>query len=313
MDWKDFVTKTIELYRQEFEKLRPEEKKLILSDYFDDTLLKPCQVEVLVSSGEVACLVIHDTQLDDMRIEIRENSKSYGDSEFVKKYHLKLFPALGKTTFVPSLIEEEYVVFWTKHRFHPNRGRPVPDVIVQDMLSNIIVATRESVKKKQVDSIRKSAGDLKESIAKLPESEIRSTLEEQTKGIDRAVEDIKRLDKEISGVRQLIGVSREYQDWRLLVSDVQKLKGEYVPREVFEARANELNTRIDSIFEVKGAYDTILAQQTEFMKQQAEVMKQQSSFIKWIKYATILLPIAVISVPIIEIISIIVRHYLGIP
>lgn len=125
--------------------------------------------------------------------------------------------------------------------------------------------------------------------------------------------EIRRLDEEIDKVRQLVGVTKEVQDWKLLVSDVDRLKGEQVPREVFDAKVNELGTRIDSLSEIREAYDKILAQQTEFMKQQAEVMKQQSSFIKWTKYATILLPIAVISVPVIEVISILIRHFLGIP
>ena len=126
-------------------------------------------------------------------------------------------------------------------------------------------------------------------------------------------EEIRRLDGEINKVRQLVGVTKEIQDWKLLVSDVDRLKGEHVPREVFDAKVNELGTRIDSLSEIREAYDKVLAQQNEFMKQQAEVMRQQSSFIKWIKYATILLPIAVISVPIIEIISVLIRHYLNIP
>jgi len=77
----------------------------------------------------------------------------------------------------------------------------------------------------------------------------------------------------------------------------------HVPREVFDAKVNELNTRINSLSDIKEAYDRVLIQQ-------AEVMKQQSSFIAWIKYATILVPIAVVVAPIIEVL---IRHFLNIP
>ena len=71
-----------------------------------------------------------------------------------------------------------------------------------------------------------------------------------------------------------------------------------------------INTRIDALRDIKEAYDKLLSQQNAFMDQQAEVMKQQTSFINWIKYATIIVPIAVVSVPIIEIL---LRHFIGIP
>jgi len=125
------------------------------------------------------------------------------------------------------------------------------------------------------------------------------------KELDEALEGIRRIDEKINRVRKLVRFSQEYQDWKVLVSDVHRLKGEHVPREVFDAKVDELATRIDSLCVIREAYDKVLAQQTK-------VIEQQSSFIKWIKYATILLPIAVISVPVIEIISIMIRHSLGI-
>lgn len=66
---------------------------------------------------------------------------------------------------------------------------------------------------------------------------------------------------------------------------------------------NEMKMRFSLLEKIERVYTNVLAQQNEFMKQQSEVMKQQSSFIRWIKYATILLPIAAISIAIIEVIS----------
>ena len=115
-------------------------------------------------------------------------------------------------------------------------------------------------------------------------------------------EGIKRLDKEIDKVRQLVGVTKEIQDWKLLVSDVHRLKGEHVPREVFESRIGELSTKIEAFEKIEKAYERLA-------DQQARVLEQQSSFLKWIKYSTILVPIAVALIPVIEIL---IRHFLGI-
>ena len=176
----------------------------------------------------------------------------------------------------------------------------------------------------KISSVERIPADLRAKVGQIKQENIRSDLMKLTDSIEKLIhsysnrlKDQERLTtairEDVDGVRQLVGVSTEYQDWKLLVSDVHRLKGEHVPKEIFDAKVGELGTRIDSLSEIREAYDKILAQQTEFMKQQAEVMRQQSSFIKWIKYATILLPIAVISVPIIEIISVLIRHYLNIP
>lgn len=311
MNLRKFLIETIRIYRREFEKLSPDVKERIRKESFDDTLLKPCQIEVLDSLGEVGCFVIHNKDLDDMDIKIRKNSKTYGDSEFVKKYHFGQFEEfMGPNEML--IKDEKWLVFWTRNAFYPNFSYEEPEIHAINMLRKLKATASENIRIEKVDTIRQSASDLRESIAKLPESGIQSELTEHAKMLEKALEEIKRIDKDIGGVRQLMGTSKEYQDWRLLVSDVHRLKGEHVSQKAFQGKIDELNTRINSLYTIKEAYDKIVIQQTEFMKQQAEVMKQQSSFIKWIKYATILLPIAVVSVPVIEIISVLVRHSLGI-
>ena len=98
---------------------------------------------------------------------------------------------------------------------------------------------------------------------------------------------IAKIEQDVNGVRRLVG-TETFGEWKALLSEIDKI-----------------NTRIDALFHIREAYDKVL-------EQQAKVIEQQSSFIKWIRYATILLPIAVISVPAIEIISILIRHSLGV-
>jgi len=66
----------------------------------------------------------------------------------------------------------------------------------------------------------------------------------------------------------LVG-TKTFGEWKALLAEIDKI-----------------NVRIDALSNIINAYD--------------KVLNQQSSFITWIKYATILVPIAVVSVPIIE-------------
>jgi len=74
-----------------------------------------------------------------------------------------------------------------------------------------------------------------------------------------------------------------------------------VPKEVFESRLKELSTRIQAFEKIEIAYERLTSQQER-------VFEQQSSFLKWVKYSTILVPIAVACIPIIEII---IRHFIN--
>jgi len=94
----------------------------------------------------------------------------------------------------------------------------------------------------------------------------------------------KELRDDIIGIKKIVG-SETYGEWKVLLSEIDKV-----------------NTRIDALTDIKDAYDKVLTQQ-------AEVIKQQSSFMNWIKYSTILLPIAVASIAIIEIL---IRYFLGV-
>jgi hypothetical protein len=316
-NWKEYVTEVIKDFRQRFENLDTEVRKIIKEELYEDTLLEPCQIEVLASSGEICCFVAHDKNVDDMEVIIREVpvGTPFAESEFLTKYR---YVPLGQSPREYFLLPNKWVVFNTKNLLHPVRGRPKPSLFVHRLLRRLTERANEKVRSERVISLEKSASGLEASISKLPESEARSTLGKLAKEIDKALEDIKRVDKELLGVRKIMGASKEYQDWRVLISDVDRLKGEHVSKGEFESEIkrvddrikeglNAIGSRVSALSDIREAYDKVLAQQNEFMKQQADVMKQQVSFVTWIKYATILLPIAVISVPIIEI----VRYLLG--
>jgi len=293
------LRETIESFRESFRKLRPDEQRLAEEKGLGSSFLAPCQIEVLNLEGSETTfwLVVHDDTASDMQFTFHTGIKRIEESDFAKKYTFPVdISRLSRTSFHGSgltIMTEDWCLSLGGAERHPT-------MLAQMMLSRL----RETIRNEQVKAIERSTEGLKESIARVPGKQLREELLTNTKRIDAALKEVSRIDEELGKVRQLMGVSKEYQDWRILVSDVSRLKEEHVPREVFDAKISELNAQFASFREIKEGYEKMLTQQTDFMRQQADVMRQQSSFITWIKYATILLPIAVISVPIIEIIRI---------
>jgi hypothetical protein len=79
--------------------------------------------------------------------------------------------------------------------------------------------------------------------------------------IDKALKEIKRIDehekklmsveKDIVGMRRLVGSSQEFQDWRVMASDVETLKKTHVTKELFESEIRRIDQKIDSLKEIK--------------------------------------------------------------
>jgi len=165
------------------------------------------------------------------------------------------------------------------------------------------------IEQEEYQSIKDISKAIKSDIENIPESRAKSRMETRLKSIEESIQKIGEMGKrvasvegDVKGIRTVMGTSIDVKDWRLIMPDVEKLKKEHVSKEIFDAKVTELNTRIDSVVQIREAYDKVLAQQ-------AEVIKQQSSFVTWIKYAAIFVPIAVVLVPVIDVL---LRHFLNI-
>jgi len=338
MLWDEYVKSNIAKFRNAWKALPEAERKIAeeSEETFCYSLNEPCQVAVIFF-GEpypISFVILHNKKYPDMKTIVFENTP-VGDFSTELLQGSELFELLGRKeedieTLVKRIMNTIYSTMeetrWisSANRLKFTNGALIffrEDIRVSakyrlsDTLHGIIdLLVTRIVKEKQREKIEEAVGDIKRDAREIPVRELRTKIIEATERLEGEIKQLdKKLKEEVNGMRQLIGTSERFLEWKAFSSDIEHLKTTHVPREVFEAKMGELNTRIDSLTEIKKAYDNILAQQMEFMKQQADVMKQQSSFIKWIKHATILLPIAVISVPIIEIISIIVRHFLNIP
>jgi hypothetical protein len=238
---EEFLTEVVTSFRKEFERFTPANQRLIKERAFDSLPFEPCQIEVLdFGVGKaVIWLLIHDNQLPDMMFKIHKDVKSVQESEFASKYKTE-FSMLFEKTHEKTLFSETFHIF-TKNMMTIERGYRTSQQITQSFLIDAKVALRTE----QVDLIGRSTDGLKESIARILEKDIREQLLSDAKKIDKSLQEIKRIDEEIDKFRQLVGASQEYQDWRVLVSDVHKLKGEHVPREVFDTEIKRIDERIN--------------------------------------------------------------------
>ena len=95
--------------------------------------------------------------------------------------------------------------------------------------------------------IRKTVSDIKRGAEAISEAKVRTEIIGATERLGTQVKQLdEKLGQEISAVRRLIGSSESLQDWKLLVSDVHRLKGEHVPREIFDTEVRRIDEKIDN-------------------------------------------------------------------
>lgn len=313
MNWKDYVQATIHSFREQFDRTEPDLQDQIQKNLFYQTLLKPCQVEVsdLGEHRAKVWLITHDSERKDLEITVNENVEA--SDIYIERYlktnpYLKDYPKGWKAKLANLSMTGGHLELYTNYwQYTPTYALDIRGTDPSGYAEYMIISLRYRLSLLEHEKLEKNAQALKEDVALIAEENLRSRLENTSRKIDDAIQQIKRIEEheqklvsmegEMKDFRTIVGRSKDFQFLKSFTSDLEYLKQTHLDKEVFNAKISELNNQIASFKEIREAYNKVLAQQ-------AEVMKQQSSFITWIKYATILLPVAVISVPIIEIIRI---------
>jgi len=243
ISWKEYLKEVVTIFRKQVDKLDPESQRRIKRAFRGNLLFEPCQIEVLdlKANGFVIFLISHDRKLPDMTFEIHENAKSTDESNFLKKYKYGVVEHWGFSAFfnLGRMLNEHWLIIME------NSVSIREEMSSQKLADYIFENVIEELKNTQVDVIERTTNGLKKSISKIPEKKTREELLATASKIGGALHEIKRLDQEISKVRRLVGATKEIQDWKLLISDVERLKGEHVPREVFDTEVKRIDEKID--------------------------------------------------------------------
>ncbi len=67
--------------------------------------------------------------------------------------------------------------------------------------------------------------------------------------LEKQEELVTTISEDVDGVRRLVGVSKEFQDWRLLISDVTRLKEEHISKREFDVDIKRLDEKIEKGFD----------------------------------------------------------------
>jgi len=309
LPWKQYLSIFIDEIRKAYEtefanfEVDPKAFKENKSFVKQFTFPEPCQITLLefASNSLIFWIVSFEENKPDKAFKIIEGIKEDPD-EFLKNYreyeqyaNLIAVAAASPDAMHYVSISETFDVAVTEdgmaYVFYSDLRKTIHP---RDLALKMFYERRTDVLRiVQRSRIEKIASEMRDEAKELGLHGVEKTLEntlDKLKIIDEHEQKLITMEDELTGVRKLVG-TRTFGEWKVLLAEIDKV-----------------NTRIDALSNIKDAYDKVLAQQNDFMKQQADVMKQQASFVTWIKYSAILMPIAVISVPIIEII----RIFLGI-
>lgn len=300
-----FVDDIREHYRVELlrDGLKPEVLKLQKPFLRRRAFVKPCQIDVFEFSSvsKTLWIVKNKENKPDKKFEIVEGirerpmdfmstDKKYEEyrfafdfselekedlGDFFHRVGANILAAKGYTAMLffsnPRDTSPMDLALTNFQRYRTYVFRSIQTSRIEDSTSKILTEARKLKKTEISPLILNEIKSIRDSLGKM-------------KKIDVHEQKLTSIEDEIVGVRKLVG-TRGFGEWKVLVTEIDKL-----------------NIRIDALSDIKDAYDKVLAQQ-------AEVIKQQSSFMNWIKYSTILLPIAVASIAIIEIL---IRYLLGV-
>lgn len=305
ISWNEYLRLFVDILRNAYEielsniGVKPEVFEEIRSFIKLFALPKPCQIKVFEFSSinRVLWIVSFDENKPDKEFEIVEEIKEHPTAflQSHKEYEpytfcielagkeLEFFPPLTKDEKTPSIIFLDEKNIGLLFFINPRKT-----LMPRDLALNFFYERRIDVLRLiQRHGIEKTASKILRETKMLSKTKPSPALREAEKALEDALEKLKKIDEyeqklisitdELTGLRKLVG-TKTFGEWKVLLAEIDKI-----------------NTRIDALSNMMNAYDKVLS--------------QQSSFITWIKYATILVPVAVVSVPIIELL---LRHFLGV-
>ena len=309
---EEILKRNIVNYRLKFGKI-PESSKYEKSPYIKPILLiQPTQMLVFCFNLRqlTVILLFHQQKYVDSSIHVYDGMEILRDFNNKSKELPLLKELPDRSQLYEALIQltnsstghwgfikfEGVALIFLDHDFS----------LTETSLAEILLDSSKMIfdRLKDNEKLKRTVGAIKQEVKEISSTDLRDRLTTSTQKLEAQIALLNnRVEEEINGFRTIIGKAKDFQDFRVFVNDVADLKNSHVRKEVFDSKICELNNRIESFKEIRGSYEKMLHEQTEFMKQQAAVINQQAGFMQWIKYATILLPIAVILVPVLEIIK----------
>lgn len=255
ISWENYLNEFVDSYRTLNEKipldlLEAFHKKLSVS------YIKPCQIEVveLIPNRNI-WLIIYDKNHEDKAFYVSKIEKS--EAQTFAKGLTEKYPSLKrKATKISKYLRKKFKSedIGSK-RLHEDICEGLgaiyanfdvraidPRLRAGDIFDYGLKAAKDYVEKEKLKDTTKQ---LKRQITKVSEENIRSELLKTLKRLDEQQDALSVFSEEINGFRKLVGSTREFQDWKAWLADIEHLKGTHVAKEVFDAKIEGLDKKIE--------------------------------------------------------------------
>lgn len=285
MSLAEYLDALIIAFRHHYDTMNEEEKSVA---QLNMTLAKPCQIEFFSfkRGGEFMIITLDAAKPDELRIH--ENIKE--DTALFLKSKLDAFKTSAHTRGDLSkvLVKDGKVEGGTWAALEENasvysfgdlqKEHPDPTKYAEEIFENLRETAQRMLERRkritEYGTIEQQIHAIRNDIKRIEDSSLKASMLESAKKIDEAISSIRTLEvheqrlsqmeQEIGGVRKMIGTTKEYQDFRVLATDVDDLKKSHVGKDIFESEIKRLDQRIDGLKEIrfwskKTAVDVILA------------------------------------------------------
>jgi hypothetical protein len=298
---KIFIQITRELYSAELTRDKrdfQELSSLKIHFFRDIACAVPCQIQLFEfpSINKVVFIITTDPKKPDAQIIVNEAIKITPSEYIASKGNInqeaKTILEFAGENWNENYLNELLPLTFSHvnstgllFSYNPSKTLHPRDLATKIFYYNrayVLRAIYQSIVKESINSIIKKSEE-GTTIDKLELSDLKKTFEQSIKKVEEQEEKIVSLQNNINGIQKLVG-TETYGEWKVLLTEIDKL-----------------NNRIDCLSEVRTAYDKVLDQQTK-------VLVQQSNLLNLVKYAAILIPIAIAFAPVI---NSIVQHFLG--
>lgn len=275
LSWQDFIKEYVMQWRLFYGRLDEESRRNTLKPHsYYYLLTEPLQVEILTFAKAPKVLLIYtrDKERKDLEVNVHLEADSDVKSYFskMKKENVTWFKRFegiktayemfydGHSSSLHSVRDEADDYWYHMYREFSIENED-PRRIARREVTDI---TRQLERETESSAIGKKAEEIKNAAEQVLDKNQRYTLLKAAEDIQTSLSKLKRLEEhdkkiaaiegEIAGVRKLIGTSKEYQDWKVLVEDVADFKKTpHVAKELFESEIKRLDQRIDGLKEIK--------------------------------------------------------------
>jgi hypothetical protein len=267
--WKEFITIYVNEWRRSITTLTSGELQALKSTVQYQMYARKTQVYVVTfeESPKVIWFVTWDESRQDMEVSVHPTIEA-NRLTFLEKM----------TTQNPTLFQQfskslEHLNGWNVNLLKITSVADdnvciqfIDNLISKDpinMAKNDFKDTfNRAIKVSERNIIEKKTEEIKSEAEKLLERDTREKILEAAEKIQASIKEINRIETheqkiaaiegEIAGVRKLIGSSIEYQDWKVLVDEVSRIKNTpNVSKEAFESEIKRIDQKIDGLKEIK--------------------------------------------------------------